>query len=90
MEPDWKMTYKAKVHDMIEQGAAVRLPKQMLEDWTGPVWYISQHIAPNPHSVITHVRLVWNSSQKYKDQSLNNLLIKGRDLLNYSIYKLSS
>ncbi|KAJ7999296.1 hypothetical protein DPEC_G00213950 [Dallia pectoralis] len=32
--------------------------------------------------VTTPVRLVWNSSQKFRGQSLNDLLIKGPDVLN--------
>ena len=46
------------------------------------MWYISHLIAPNPHSVSTPVRLVWNSSQKYRGLSLNDILIKGPDVLN--------
>ena len=46
------------------------------------MWYISHLIAPNPHAVSTPVRLVWNSSQKYGGLSLNDILIKGPDVLN--------
>lgn len=46
------------------------------------MWYISHLIAPNPHSVTTLVRLVWNSSQKCRGVSLNDLLLKGPDVLN--------
>lgn len=52
--------------------------------WDGPlgktVVDISHLIASNPHSIMTPVRLVWNSSQKF--QSLNDLLLKGPDVLN--------
>lgn len=81
-EMEWKVAYKAQVHDMIDRNAAIKLSKEVLENWTGPVWYISHLIAPNPHSVTTPVRLVWNSSQKCRGQSLNDLLIKGPDVLN--------
>lgn len=54
----------------------------MLDRWTGPVWYVSHLVAPNPHSVTTPVRLVWNSSQKFKGLSMNDLLLKGPDVLN--------
>lgn len=81
-ELKWKVAYKAQVHDMVERDAAIKLSKEELENWTGPVWYIGHLIAPNPHSVTTPVRLVWNSSQKFKGQSLNDLLIKGPDVLN--------
>lgn len=61
---EWKVAYKAQVHDMVERKAATKLSKEELEGWTGSVWYVSHLIAPNPHSVTTSVRLVWNSSQK--------------------------
>lgn len=81
-EPEWKAAYKAQVHEMVKRNAAVKLSKEELASWSGPVWYISHLIAPNPHSATTPVRLVWNSSQKFRGQSLNDLLIKGPDVLN--------
>ncbi|KAL3973670.1 mitochondrial-processing peptidase subunit beta [Sarotherodon galilaeus] len=81
-EPEWKAAYAAQVHDMVERGAAVKLSKGMISNWDGPVWYVSHLIAPNPHSVTTPVRLVWNSSQRFRGVSLNDLLIKGPDVLN--------
>ncbi|XP_039456743.1 uncharacterized protein LOC120433854 [Oreochromis aureus] len=81
-EPEWKAAYAAQVHDMVEHGAAVKLSKGMISNWDGPVWYVSHLIAPNPHSVTTPVRLVWNSSQRFRGVSLNDLLIKGPDVLN--------
>ncbi|CAM4471325.1 unnamed protein product [Leuciscus chuanchicus] len=81
-EPQWKKAYGAQVHEMVDRRAAKKLTKEDLTNWNGPVWYISHLIAPNPHSVTTPVRLVWNSSQKYKGQSLNDLLMKGPDVLN--------
>ncbi|XP_070408825.1 uncharacterized protein [Nothobranchius furzeri] len=81
-EPEWKAAYSAQVHEMVNYRAAVKLSKEVLQSWTGPVWYISHLIVPNPHSVSTPVRLVWNSSQKYKGLSLNDILIKGPDVLN--------
>lgn len=81
-EPEWKATYAAQVHEMVERRAAMKLSKDVLQAWTGPVWYISHLIVPNPHSVTTPVRLVWNSSQKCRGVSLNDLLLKGPDVLN--------
>ncbi|XP_060768409.1 uncharacterized protein LOC132875561 isoform X2 [Neoarius graeffei] len=81
-EPEWKVAYASQVHEMVSRRAAVKLSKEVLQSWTGPVWYISHLIAPNPHSVSTPVRLVWNSSQKYSGLSLNDILIKGPDVLN--------
>ena len=38
--------------------------------------------APNPHSVSTPVRLVWDSSREFRGVSLNGILLKGPDVLN--------
>ncbi|KAK7944841.1 hypothetical protein WMY93_000569 [Mugilogobius chulae] len=81
-EPEWKTAYASQVHEMVDRKAAVKLSKDILQSWTGPVWYVSHLIAPNPHSVSTPVRLVWNSSQRYRGLSLNDMLIKGPDVLN--------
>lgn len=81
-EPEWRLAYASQVHEMVNRKAAVKLSKEVLHSWTGPVWYISHLIALNPHSISTPVRLVWNSSQKYKGLSLNDMLIKGPDVLN--------
>lgn len=81
-EPEWKAAYAAQIHEMVNRRAAMKLSKDILQSWTGPVWYISHLIALNPHSVSTPVRLVWNSSQKCRGLSLNDILIKGPDVLN--------
>ena len=81
-EPEWRVAYGAQVHEMVERGAAKKLTKKTIADWKGPVWYVSHLVAPNPHSVTTPVRLVWNSSQKFKGLSMNDLLLKGPDVLN--------
>lgn len=47
-EPEWKAAYAAQVHEMVERRAAMKLCKDALHAWTGPVWYISHLIAPNP------------------------------------------
>ncbi|XP_047206287.1 uncharacterized protein LOC124858335 [Girardinichthys multiradiatus] len=65
-EPEWKAACAAQIHEMVERRAAMKLSKDILDIWTGPVWYISHLITPNPCSVTTPVRLVWNSSQKCK------------------------
>lgn len=81
-EPEWKDAYAAQVNDMVGRRAAMKLSNDVIINWNGPVWYVSHVIAPNPHSVTTPVRLVWNSSQKFRGVSLNNLLMKGPDVLN--------
>lgn len=67
---------------MIERDAAMELTEEIMREWKGPVWYVSHLIATNPHSVTTPVWLVWNSSQKFQGLSMNDLLLKGPDVLN--------
>ena len=67
---------------MVARGAAIKLMNEMVSSWKGPVWYISHLVAPNPHSVTTPVRLVWNRSQKFRGLSMNDILLKGPDVLN--------
>lgn len=81
-EPEWKAAYSAQVKDMLDRGAAIKLSESTIANWDGPVWYVSHLIAPNPHSVTTPVRLVWNSSQRFRGVSMNDLLMKGPDVLN--------
>lgn len=81
-EPQWKGAYAAQVHDMASRKAAVKLSREIIINCNGPVWYVSHLIAPNPQSVTTPVRPVWNSSQKFRGVSMNDLLMKGPDVLN--------
>ncbi|XP_039503109.1 uncharacterized protein LOC120459751 [Pimephales promelas] len=81
-EPEWHTAYTTQVHEMVERRAAKKLSRETIANWKGPVWYVSHLVAPNPHSVTTPVRLVWNSSQKFRGISMNDLLLKGPDVLN--------
>ncbi|KAG1961312.1 hypothetical protein F2P79_005478 [Pimephales promelas] len=62
--PEWKKVYTAQVHEMVRREAAVKLTKEVLDKWTGLVWY---------HR---------SNSQKFKGLSMNDLLLKGPDVLN--------
>ncbi|XP_032410348.1 uncharacterized protein LOC116714123 isoform X3 [Xiphophorus hellerii] len=81
-EPEWKTVYANQVHEMVERKAAIKLTEDTLNNWKGPVWYVNHQVAPNPHSVTTPVRLVWNSSQRFEGLSMNDILLKGPDVLN--------
>lgn len=81
-EPEWEMAYALQFYVMVNRKAAVNVSEEKLASWTGSVWYISHLIAPNPHSGSTPVRLVGNSSQKYRGLSLNDMLLKGLDVRN--------
>ena len=81
-DPGWKQAYTRQIHEMVERGAAIKLTRPIMEKWRGAIWYISHLAAPNPHSVSTPVRIVWNSSQEFEGVSLNSILLKGPDVLN--------
>ncbi|XP_026082522.1 uncharacterized protein LOC113058643 [Carassius auratus] len=81
-DPLWKEAYTKQVHEMVERGAAIKLTKDVMDSWKGAVWWVSHLTAPNPHSVTTPVRLVWNSSQEFGGVSMNSILLKGPDVLN--------
>ncbi|XP_027138459.1 uncharacterized protein LOC113746562 [Larimichthys crocea] len=81
-DPMWKEAYMRQVHEMVGRGAAVKLTKDAMDSWKGAVWWVSHLTAPNPHSVTTPVRLVWNSSQEFGGVSMNSILFKGPDVLN--------
>lgn len=81
-DPLWKEVYVRQVHEMVERGAAVRLTKDIMDNWKGALWWVSHLTALNPHSVTTPVRHVWNSSQEFGGVSLNSILLKGPDVLN--------
>lgn len=67
---------------MVERRTAKNLTKEVTDNWKGPVWYVSHLVTPNPHSTTTPLQLVWNSSQKFKGLSMNDLLLKGPDVHN--------
>lgn len=60
----------------------MELTEEVKMNWKEPVWYVSHLMALNPYSATTPVCLVWNISQKFKGLSMNNLLLKGPDVLN--------
>ena len=81
-DPKWKEAYARQVHDMVARGAAVKLSRAAMDSWNGAVWWVNHLTAPNPHSVSTPVRLVWDSSREFRGVSLNGILLKGPDVLN--------
>ena len=78
----WSEAYARQVHDMVARGAAVKLSRAAMDSWNGAVWWVNHLTAPNPHSVSTPVRLVWDSSREFRGLSLNGILLKGPDVLN--------
>lgn len=80
-EPLWKAAYAAQVQDMVSRESLLGWVKTLIS-WDVSLWYVSHLIASNLCSITVPVRLVWNSSQKFRGVSLNYLLLKGSHVLN--------
>ena len=74
--------YNSELKKYIDRGAAVKLSKQDLAEWKGPINYISHHGVMRPDSTTTPLRIVTNSSLKNGIRSLNECLIRGPNSLN--------
>ena len=75
----WANTYKEQMNDMVHRKVARPLTSLEIQQWKGPIFYISHLAVLNPKSNSTPVRIVFNSSQVYKGVSLNSCLAKGPD-----------
>ena len=74
--------YQKQIEDMIEREVARKLSHTELENYKGPIHYISHHEVLKPDSKSTPVRIVFNSSARYMNHSLNDYWAKGAHLLN--------
>ena len=74
--------YQTQAEDMIHRGVARKLSSKELEEYSGPVHYISHHEVLKPESKSTPVRIVFNSSANCMGHTLNDYWAKGPDLLN--------
>ena len=59
-----------------------KLTEKAIQDYKGPVHYISYHSVHRPDSTSTPLRKVFNLSSSNKGHSLNDYWRKGPDLLN--------
>jgi hypothetical protein len=75
----WAETYQKQMEDMENRKVARKLSTRELQEWEGPVFYISHLAVLNPRSNSTPVRIVFNSSQVSQGKSLNSCLAKGPD-----------
>ena len=74
--------YQKQIEDMIEREVARKLSETELENYKGPIHYISHHEVLKPDSKSTPVRIVFNSSARYMGHMLNDYWAKGPHLLN--------
>ena len=64
--------YTEQIDDMIRRGLARKLTKEKLDEYTGPVHYLSHHEVIRQESTSTPCRVVFNSSAKCNGYSLND------------------
>ena len=74
--------YDKQMVEMSEMAFSRQLSKQELEEYNGPIHYISHHEVLRPESKSTPVRIVFNSSAVFRGHRLNDYWMKGPDLLN--------
>ena len=74
--------YQRQIEDMVERGVARKLTTQEIQDYKGPVHYISHHDVLKADSKTPPVRIVLNSSANYMGHVLDEYWAKGPDLLN--------
>ena len=81
LKSDQLSYYNKEFQKYLDRGAAVKLTKEEIENWKGPVNYISHH-GVEQDSQTTPLRIVTNSSLKNGIRSLNECLVKGPKSLN--------
>ncbi|XP_071525744.1 uncharacterized protein [Panulirus ornatus] len=75
--PDYCKAYQGQIEDMVTRGVARKLTDEEVYGYEGPILYI-----PHTDSSSTPLRIVFNSSAKYMNFSLNEMWAKGPDVLN--------
>ena len=84
-DPFWRKTYEDQLRVLIENGFARKVSKEELDSWIAKgnkTYYISHQIVVVPDNKTTPLRVVFNSSQKFKGTSLNACLSLGPDVMN--------
>ena len=81
-QPEYANSYNEQIQEMEQLGFARKLTNEEMEDWKGPIHYISHHAIVRPEKKSTPVRIVFNSSASFNGHCLNDYWHKGPDLLN--------
>ena len=83
-DPVWQDTYDQQLQTLIDKGVARELEPGELDRWiaSGKNHYYTAHqMVIHPHNKTTPIRVVFNSSQKFKGFSLNSSWNLGPDML---------
>ena len=67
----------------MNRGVLTKITEEEEKKYKGPVSYVNAHEVYKPDSTSTPVRIVLNSSLKYKGLSPNDVWVKGPNTLNY-------
>ena len=66
---------------MLNRGVVPEISQSEISAYTGPVNFITHHEVYKPGSLLTPVRLVSNSSFRNGSTNLNDLTVKGPNML---------
>ena len=80
--PDYCKAYQSQIEDMVARRVARKLSDNEIYGYEGPIFYIPHTEVLKPDSSSTPLRIVFNSSAKYMNISLNEMWAKGPDVLN--------
>ena len=79
--PEHAKVYNDQIIDMLNRGVAKILTKEEIHTYHGPYYYLCHHEILKEVSS-TPCRIVFNSSAKYMNESLNDYWAKGANLVN--------
>ena len=75
-----RKVYSEQIQDMVNRGAARKVSREEMEQWTGVVNYIPHLAVSNPKSQSTPVCIVFDASRPQGGRpALNSILAKGPD-----------
>ena len=74
--------YKEAMNDMFTRGVARKLSELELNNYNGPVHYITHHEVLKADSQTTPLRIVFNTSLNFHGHILNEYWAKGPDIVN--------
>ena len=84
-DPSWEKTYNEQLRNLIDRNFAREVSEEELANWIaggGSTYYISHQLVVQPLSSSTPIRVVFNSSQRFKGHSLNTSWELGPDVMN--------
>ncbi len=76
----YKRDYVGFISKLLENGYARKIPRNEITTAVGKVWYLPHHGVYHPTK--KKIRVVFDCSAKFQDQSLNDHLLQGPNLTN--------